>query len=399
MVPQVVLMTSRNGRKSGDDFITFGRPEILEAEIEEVVACLRSSWLGTGPRVARFEAAFAGYKGVSPDRVAAVNSCTAALHISMIAAGLQPGDEVITTPLTFCATVNAIIHSGAVPVLADIDPVTMNISPEGIRRAVTSRTRAIVPVHFAGLPCDMDAVMQIAGENGLKVIEDCAHAIESTHRGRACGTLGDFGCFSFYVTKNVVTGEGGMILSRHEDDSSRARVLSLHGMSRDAWHRFSDSGYRHYQAVECGFKYNMMDIQAALGIHQLARVEANLLRRELQWQFYIQGLSGLPVVLPSEPEPHLRHSRHLFTVLVNEERAGMTRDRFLEAMNNLGIGTGVHYMSIPEHPFYSREFGWSPEDYPEAMRIGRETVSLPLGGALTKAQQEKVIESVRSVLS
>lgn len=398
MVSQVVQMIKPGGPKNMDDFIVFGKPEILEDEIKEVEDCLRSSWLGTGPRVARFEAAFADYKGVPPDHVAAVNSCTAALHISMIAAGLEPGDEVITTPLTFCATVNAIIHAGASPVLVDVDHETMNISPAEIRKALTPQTRAILPVHFAGLPCDMDTIMAIANEHDLKVIEDCAHAIESRHRGMECGTFGDFGCFSFYATKNVVTGEGGMIISKLSEDISRAKVLALHGMTRDAWHRFSDEGYRHYSTVECGFKYNMMDLSAAIGIHQLARIETNLQRREKQWQRYVTELSGFPVKLPVGPAAHQRHSWHLFTIGIAEDRTGIGRDDFLEAMTYRGIGTGVHYRSIPEHPYYRDEFGWTPEDYPEAMRIGRETVSLPLGGALTDDQQGRVIESVGNIL-
>jgi dTDP-4-amino-4,6-dideoxygalactose transaminase len=244
----------------------------------------------------------------------------------------------------------------------------------------------------------MDAIMEIADESGLKVIEDCAHAIESEHRGRGCGTLGDFGCFSFYVTKNVVTGEGGMIVARQSSDISRAKVLALHGMSNDAWHRFSDEGYRHYRTVECGFKYNMMDIQASLGIHQLARVEENMNRREIQWSIYQAAFADLPLTLPAEPPAHQRHSRHLYTVRINQREAGISRDAFLESMTRLGVGTGVHYLSIPEHPYYRERFGWMPEDFPNAMKTGRETVSLPLGGALTDPQQQRVIRAVRSLL-
>ena len=274
-------------------FIVFGRPDIGEEEIAEVEACLRSGWLGTGPRVARFESDFAAYKNMRPERVAAVNSCTAALHISMVAAGLSPGAEVITTPLTFCATINAIIHAGLTPVLADVDPDTQCIDPDAVEAAITPRTEAILPVHFAGRPCDMERIMAIADRHGLAVIEDCAHAIETEYHGRKAGTFGDFGCFSFYVTKNVVTGEGGMILGRSEDHIARARILALHGMSKDAWHRFGDKGYKHYQVVECGFKYNMMDLQAALGIHQLARAEQNLTRRERLWFMYQESLADL----------------------------------------------------------------------------------------------------------
>ena len=254
-----------------DRFLVFGAPAIEDAEIQEIVATMKSGWLGTGPKVAQFESDFAAYKGAR--HAAAVNSCTAALHLSLLASGVGPGDEVITSALTFCATVNAIIHAGATPVLADVDPKTMNMDAEQVERRITSKTRALLPVHFAGRPCEMDALMEIAQRHDLKVIEDCAHAIETEYKGRKAGTFGDFGCFSFYVTKNVVTGEGGMVLARREEDIARVKVLGLHGMSKDAWKRFSDEGYKHYQVVECGFKYNMMDLQAAIGIHQLKRVE------------------------------------------------------------------------------------------------------------------------------
>ncbi|RMG89607.1 MAG: DegT/DnrJ/EryC1/StrS family aminotransferase, partial [Chloroflexi bacterium] len=361
-----------------DTFLVFGAPHITDAEINEVVDSLRVGWLGTGPKVARFEHDFATYKNVPENRVAAVNSCTAALHISMIAAGIGPGDEVITTPLTFCATVNAIIHSGATPVLADVNPVTMNIDPAQIEQKITPRTKAIVPVHFAGRPCDMDAITALAQKHNLIIIEDCAHAIETEYKGKKVGTIGDFGCFSFYVTKNVITGEGGMIIAQNEAQIARAKVLALHGMSKDAWRRFSDEGYKHYYVTECGFKYNMMDIQAAIGIHQLARVEANWQRRQEIWQMYQQAFADLPVGRPAEPEPDTRHAYHLYTLLIDESRCGLSRDTFLEAMTAHNIGVGVHYLSIPEHPFYQERFGWRPEAYPHAMKIGRQTVSLPL---------------------
>ncbi|MDN5881627.1 MAG: DegT/DnrJ/EryC1/StrS family aminotransferase, partial [Nitrosospira sp.] len=235
-----------------EPFLVFGTPAIGEEEVEEVEACLRSGWLGTGPRVACFEKDFAAYQGITAKCVAAVNSCTAALHVSMVAPSLEPGCEVITTPLTFCASVNAIIHAGLTPVLADVDPQTQNIDPQAIEAAITPRTRAILPVHFAGRACDMDAIMVIARKHDLVVIEDCAHAIETEYHGQKAGTFGDFGCFSFYVTKNVVTGEGGMIIGRDEAHIVRAKVLALHGMSKDAWHRFGDQGYKHYQVMEAG---------------------------------------------------------------------------------------------------------------------------------------------------
>lgn len=378
-------------------FLTFGAPFIGEAEIDEVVDSLRSGWLGTGPKVARFERDFAAYKGV--EQAVAVNSCTAALHLSLLAAGLAPGDEVITTPLTFCATVNAILHAGAIPVLADVDPVTFNLDPAAVAARITPRTRAVLPVHFAGRPCDMGALMALAEHHDLRMIEDCAHAIESRYAGRPVGTIGDFGCFSFYVTKNVVTGEGGMILTRRTEDAARLKTLALHGMSHDAWRRFSDSGYRHYQVVECGFKYNMMDLQAAIGLHQLARVEASWQRRRAIWARYQAAFADLPLIRPAEPDPQTRHAHHLYTLLIDEARCGRTRDSFLDYMTAQRVGVGVHYLSLPEHPYYQNRLGWRPEDTPEAMRIGRQTVSLPLSPALTDADVDDVIQAVRSSIA
>jgi len=384
---------------SSTPFLIFGAPQIGEEEIVEVEACLRSGWLGTGPRVARFESDFAAYQRISTSRIAALNSCTAALHVSMVAAGLPAGSEVITTPLTFCATVNAILHAGLTPVLADVDPITQNIDPDAIEAAITSRTRAILPVHFAGRACDMDRIMAIATKRNLLIIEDCAHAIETTYHGKKAGTFGEFGCFSFYATKNVVTGEGGMILGRDESSIARAKILALHGMSKDAWHRFGDAGYKHYQVVECGFKYNMMDLQAAIGIHQLARVEQAWAHREIIWNRYNQALQTLPLSLPAAIEADTRHAYHLYTVMVDEARCDISRDAFLDGMTSQGIGTGVHYLSVPEHPYYQQRFGWTPEQWPNAMRIGRQTVSLPLSPKLTFADVERVISATRNVLS
>lgn len=379
-------------------FITFGAPDIQQAEIDEVVATLRSGWIGTGPRVARFEREFAAYKGLDATHAAALNSCTAALHVSMVAAGLEPGSEVITSPLTFCATANAVLHADLVPVLADVDRRTQNIDPDAIEAAITPRTRAILPVHLAGRPCDMDRIVEIAKRHGLLLIEDCAHAVETQWRGRHAGTFGDFGCFSFYVTKNVATGEGGMILARDEAQMARARILALHGMSKDAWHRFSDKGYRHYQVVECGFKYNMMDLQAAIGLHQLARVETAWARRAQIWARYDDELADLPLVLPAAPEAETRHAYHLYTVMVDESEAGIARDAFLDAMTAQGVGTGVHYQSLAEHPYYQQRFGWRPGQWPHAQWIGQRTVSLPISPKLSDDDVTRVIAAVRRVL-
>lgn len=383
---------------SNAPFLVFAAPDIRQDEIDEVEACMRSGWLGTGPRVARFEADFARYQGLQPSQVAGVNSCTAALHVCLIAAGLEAGSEVITTPLTFCATVNSILHAGLTPVLADVDPLTQNIDPAALEAAITPRTRAILLVHFAGRPCEMDQIMAIARKHDLMVIEDCAHAIETEYAGKKAGTFGDFGCFSFYVTKNVVTGEGGMVVGRDEALVARARILALHGMSKDAWHRFSDAGYKHYQVIESGFKYNMMDMQAAIGIHQLARVEQAWQRRLSIWNYYSDVLRDSSLGLPATPAPNTRHAFHLYTVMVDEKVSGISRDAFLDGMTGQGIGTGVHYLSLPEHPYYQERFGWRPEHWPNAMRIGRQTVSLPISPKLVDADLERVSSAVERVL-
>ena len=378
--------------ESQKEFLVFGAPLIGEEEIAEVVATLKSGWIGTGPRVAAFEKAFGDYKGTT--YAVAVNSCTAALHLSLLASGIGPGDEVITTPLTFCATVNAIIHAGAAPVLADVDPLTQNIDPNEIERKITSKTRAILPVHFAGRPCDMDAIMAIARRHDLLVIEDCAHAIETEYHGQKAGTFGDFGCFSFYVTKNLFTGEGGMILTKNQEYADRLKRLALHGMSQDAWKRFTDDGYRHYQVMESGFKYNMMDLQAALALPQMKKLEDYWQQRLEIWNRYQEALSSLPAALPAPFESNTRHALHLYTLLIHEKRCGLTRDRFLTAMTKQGIGVGVHYLSLPEHLFYQKSLGWTPEMFPNAMRIGQQTVSLPLSPKLTDFQVQQVVDAV-----
>jgi dTDP-4-amino-4,6-dideoxygalactose transaminase len=378
--------------------LVFGTPAIEEAEIAEVVDSLRSGWIGTGPKVSRFESSFASYKGVPSEHVSAVSSCTSALHLSMIAAGIGAGDEVITVPLTFCATVNAILHVGATPVLVDVDAETMTMDPAGIEAKVTPRTKAILPVHFAGRACEMDPIMDVAQRHGLTVIEDCAHAIETEYRGRKVGTFGDFGCFSFYVTKNVVTAEGGMVVSRSVEEASRIRVLALHGLSWDAWDRHQDEGFEHYDVIDCGYKANMTDVQAALGIHQLARVETNWKRRRDLWATYQRAFEDLPIRTPAQPAPDTRHAYHLYTVLVDRERCGLSRDAFLKAMTVRNIGVGVHYRSLAEHPYYQRRFGWRAEDWPRAHRIGSETVSLPFSAALEEEDVQDVIAAVHAVL-
>ncbi len=382
--------------RSRDRFLVFGAPQICDAEVEEIVATMRSGWLGTGPRVARFEEAFRERTGAR--HALAVNSCTAALHLAVLAAGLGPGDEVVVPALTFCATANAVIHAGATPVLVDVDPVTMNLDLAHLEASITPRTRAVVPVHFAGRPCDMDALLAIATRHGLVVVEDCAHAVESTRGAVPAGRWGDLGCFSFYATKNVTTGEGGMVVTDSDEMAETIKVRALHGMTRDAWHRFSDAGYRHYQVIFAGFKYNMMDLQAAIGLHQLERVDDNWRRREEIWRHYQRELAGLGLGLPADPEPGTRHAHHLYTLLVDPERVGIDRDAFLDAMTSHGIGVGVHYLSLSSHPYYRDALGWHDGMVPTAARIGSQTVSIPLSPALTDDDVADVIEAVTRVV-
>jgi dTDP-4-amino-4,6-dideoxygalactose transaminase len=380
-----------------DNYLVFGAPQIEQAEIDEVVDTLKSGWLGTGPKVAKFEEMFRQYVGA--DYAMAVNSCTAGLHLAMIAAGLRPGDEVITTPMTFCATVNSIIHAGATPVLVDCDRDTQLIDPQRIEDAITSQTRAIVPIHLCGRPCDMDAIMDIARRHDLLVIEDAAHAIETVYKGRKVGNIGHLTAFSFYVTKNVITGEGGMVTTNIPEYADKVKMYALHGLSRDAWKRFSDEGYKHYQVVFPGFKYNMMDIQAAIGLHQLARVDGNLKRRNGIWQRYNREFANLPVGLPAPDEPDTLHARHLYTLMIDRDRCGLTRDDFMDKLHQMNIGSGVHYIGVHLHAFYRERYGYQPQDFPNATSISQHTVSIPLSAKLSNIEVENIIKSVHSIIN
>lgn len=382
--------------RSSEPPLIFGRPVIGEDEIAEVVDCLRSGWIGRGPRVARFEQAFAAYKGV-PDAVA-VRSCTSAMLLSLQAAGVGPGDEVVTTALTFCATINAIIRAGARPVLADIDPATSTIDPRRVLDRVTGRTRALIPVHFAGRPCEMDELMEVARSRGLTVIEDCAHAIEAEYHGRAVGTIGDFGCFSFSASKSVTTGDGGMVLAQDRTRLAAIRTMSSQGMSADAWRRFEEGGRSEYAVVAGGFKECMTDIEAALGIRQLAHVDERWRARERLWLECRAALSDLPVTLPAPPAPGSRHGYHLFTIGVDPSVAGTTRDDLIHALAQRNIAAAVHYRSVAEEPYYQGRFGWRPEDFPEAVRTGRQTVTLPLSPVYTGLEMDRILTAVRAAL-
>jgi len=379
------------------NLLVFGNPLIEQSEIDEVVASLKSGWLGTGPKVHKFEEMFRKYKGAK--YAMALNSCTAALHLSILVIGIKPGDEVIVPTMTFAATANAIIHAGGIPVFADCERETMNIDSNDVERKITSKTKAIVLVHFAGRACNMDAIMDIAKHHNLKVVEDCAHAVETEYHGKKAGTFGDLGCFSFYVTKNIVTGEGGMAITNNEDYANQIKVLGLHGMSKDAWKRFSDSGYKHYQVVCAGYKYNMMDIQAAIGIHQLPRVDKYWKRREKIWKHYNEAFGDLPVLTPAPVKSNTRHAYHLYALLLDIDHLKITRDKFLNEMTKRNISVGVHYIALHLHPYYQEAFGYKKGNFPNSEWISDRTLSLPLSAKLTDKDVEDVIEAVTRLLT
>jgi dTDP-4-amino-4,6-dideoxygalactose transaminase len=374
--------------------VGFAPPAIGEGEVAEVVAALESGWLSTGPRVCRFERAFAEYVGAA--HAVAVNSGTAALHLSLLAAGVGTGDEVVTTPLTFCATANVVVHVGATPRFADIDPATWNLSPAAAEEAITPRTRALIPVHYAGRPVETSAFRRLAARQGAALIEDAAHCVEGRSGGVKIGATADLTCFSFYATKNLTTGEGGMLTTAREDWAAFARVASLHGMSRNGWTRSTD-GSPHYDVVMPGYKYNMMDLQAAIGLHQLASLESRLLRREAIWRRYDDALAGLPLTRPAPVAPGDRHARHLYTVLV-DPASGWTRDGLGQALQREGIATSVHFKVLHLQPYYAQRFHFRPGMFPAAELVASRTLSLPLSSGMTDEQVERVVSELTALL-
>jgi dTDP-4-amino-4,6-dideoxygalactose transaminase len=363
-----------------DRRLIFGAPVIGEAEIASVTECLRSNWIGLGGRVERFEQEFARYKG-APYAVA-VSSGTAAIHLALLALGIGNGDEVIAPAMTFCSTIHSIVHTGAKPVLVDCDRPTFNIDPAKIEARISSRTKAILVVHMCGRCCEMDAILDIAGRHALRVVEDCAHAIEATHNGVPAGLMGDAGCFSFYPTKNIATGDGGMVITRDQHLGERVRVLSLHGMTADAWTRFV-GGPTGYEVIAAGFKYNMTDLTAALGLPQLATIEERWQRREEIWLRYAERLKDLPLVVPPPVDRESRHAYHLFAPLLVLEEFGVDRQAIVTALDAENIGVGIHYVPVHQHPYYRQQFGFVDSDFPNASFVGERTISLPLSPAIS----------------
>lgn len=376
-------------------YIHFHRYSIGAEEKTAILETLDSGWITKGPRVARFEQDFCNYTGA--EHALALNSCTAALHLALLGFGIGPGDEVITTPLTFVATVNMIVMTGATPVLADIDPETLNLDLKSVEAAITSRTRAIIPVHLAGQPCDLKPLLELAHNHKLVVIDDAAHAIGSSYHDKAIGSWCDATAFSFYATKNITTGEGGMLTSPHPEFMEKVRPLSLHGLSKDAWKRYSAEGFQHYLVEAPGFKYNMTDLQAALGIEQLKKCDKLTALRRQCVDYYRQQLRDLPLRF-QQPIERIVHSQHLFTVILDTSQLRLSRDQILEALHQAGIGCAVHFIPVHFHPYYRRSLKLPETALPIASRIGQQLLSLPLYPDLSRKDQDRVIEVFSQLL-
>jgi len=381
--------------RSRQNRIIFGAPLLGEVEAESVADCIRSGWIGMGERVGRFEREFASY--TRAPYAAAVSSCSAALHLALEALGIQPGDEVIAPSLTFCSTVHAVLHVGAIPVLVDSERDSLNIDPDAIAHAITPKTRAVIAVHMCGRSCEMEAILEIAERHHLKVIEDCAHAIETTYRGVSAGLLGDAGCFSFYPTKSITTGDGGMVISRHRELIERVKLMSYNGVATTAWTRFAGDAAG-YEVLAAGYKYNMTDMEAALALPQLPLLEERWAQRQLRWRTYDERLQGLPITLPATGPSENRHAYHLYTPLLQLEKLSVGRGEIVAAMETENIGVGIHYEPVHIQPFYAERFGRDDARYPNATYIGERTISLPLSAGLTEADVADVCAAFTRIL-
>lgn len=381
-----------------EEFLPFSRPYISQAAIDEVVSCLKSGWLATGPRVTQFTEDLKEY--FSAPYVLPLMSATAGLHLSLLAMGLQPGDEVITTPLTFAATLNAIVLAGGKPVLVDIDPLTLNMDLNLLEQAITERTRVILPVHFAGLPNDLDLLYEIANRHGLRVLEDAAHAIGTEYKGKRIGSFGDTQVFSFHPTKNMTTGEGGCIVTRDQELAEQIARLRFHGIDRQAFNRYGKNGTQDYEIMLPGYKYNMMDMQAAIGIYQLKELGGFIDRRVELAGRYQEALSDWTQwTLPERPTYEHLHSWHIYTPLINADIARMNRDEFMQAMKERNIGTGLHYRAVHLYPYYRDVFGFKPGDFPCAENVCERIVSLPLFPSMTDAEHDRVLDVMYTIFN
>lgn len=390
------FLTKTNGEGTRP-FVSFHKPLIGQEEIDEVVDTLRSGWLTTGPKTQKFEKAFAQYVG--SEFAVAVNSCTAGLHLALAATNVGPEHEVITTPYTFAATAEVVLYTGAKPVLVDIERDGFNIDVNKIERAITPKTRAIIPVHFAGQPCDMEAILDIARRHNLTVIEDAAHAVAAEYHGKKIGTISPLTVFSFYATKNLTTGEGGMVTTNDRALADRVRSLSLHGLSRDAWKRYSKAGSWYYEILHLGYKYNLTDIQSAIGLHQLAKIEKFLDDRRRLVELYDQSLAELPEVMLPPHGTNGRHAWHLYVVRLRTDKLRISRDEVITKLAEQGIGTSVHFIPLHLHPFYRTTFGWAPGDFPNALRTYESAISLPLYPQMEPHDvRDRVVATLKQVI-
>jgi perosamine synthetase len=384
-------------REVAHEFLPFALPDVTEEEIVAVVEVLRSRWLTTGPRAKELEARFAA--AVGAPHCVVVNSCTAALHLALEAAGVGPGDEVIVPTLTFAATAEVVHYLGATPVLVDVRASDHNVDPAAVERAITPRTRAIVPVHFAGVPADMDELSAAARPRGIAVVADAAHAFPARYRGRDVGTLADVTCFSFYATKTITTGEGGAAVTAREDWAERMRIMSLHGISRDAWKRYTQAGSWYYEILAPGFKYNLGDLAAALGLVQLSRAGAMWARRRAIAARYDEAFRGESALELLAPAPDRTSAHHLYVVKVVPGVLDVDRDGFIEALRARGVGVSVHFIPLHVHPWYRKTLGHRPESLPVAHEVFLRSVSLPIYSAMADAQVERVVAAVFDVVA
>jgi dTDP-4-amino-4,6-dideoxygalactose transaminase len=386
----------KNNRPPRTTFLPFALPHITQAEIDEVVDTLRSGWLTTGPKTKRFEREFAEYIGAP--YTLAVNSATAAMHLALDAIGLQAGDEVIVPVYTFTATAEVAVYFHAKPVFVDVDPITCNLDPAQLEKSISSRTRAIMVVHIAGLPAEMNAILAIAHEYGVPVIEDAAHAFPAQYRGRMIGSIGDLTAFSFYATKTLATGEGGMLTTANPRYAERAAMMALHGISRDAWKRYNAEGSWYYEVLQAGYKYNMTDLAAAIGLHQLARSEWLSGRRRAIAQRYTDAFSQL-LEVETPPNPaHVEHAWHLYILRLRPERLTITRDAFIQALKQANIGASVHFIPLHLHPFYRDTYHLAADDFPAALHAYQRAISLPIYPGMTDEDGEDVIAAVEQII-
>jgi dTDP-4-amino-4,6-dideoxygalactose transaminase len=376
--------------------LPFHRAWLGDDEINEVVDTLKSGWFTTGPKTHQFEEEFKRYIGCK--HALGLNSCTAGLHLSIVAMEFHEGSEVITTPMTFPATASVIVHERLRPVFVDIEPGTLNIDVSKIEAKITAKTRAILPVHFAGHACDMDAIETIARKHDLVVIEDAAHALESSYKHRKIGNLGHLTSFSFYANKNITTGEGGMLTTNDDALADKIRVLRLHGLSKDAWKRFGKSGYSHWQLHAPGYKYNMPDISASLGIHQLRKVNQFHELRKRYRAMYDEAFEDVPEIETLITRSYAQPAHHIYIIALHLDRLTISRDRFVEEIQARGIGVGVHYVGLHLQPFYQKEFHTQPQDYPVATNYSERVLTLPLYPKMSLDDVSRVVGAVRNII-